>query len=152
MSAFRPSVVLHDLTFAWPDGSRVVEHVSGTFDRGHSGLVGLNGVGKSTLLRIVAGDVTPTSGTVTANGVVAHLPQNPTHSPHSTVADLLGVRGILDAIRAIERGTIEQDLFDLVGDDWDVEPWEEERVLVDELRAAWRNYSLPALRELYFNL
>ena len=121
MPAFRPSVVLHDLTFAWPDGSPAIDHVSGAFDRGRTGLVGLNGVGKSTLLRIVAGDIVPTGGVVTSNGVVDYLPQNLTLRPHSTVADLLGVRGILHAIRAIERGTIDQHLFDRVGDEWDVE-------------------------------
>ncbi len=121
MPAFRPSVVLHDLTFAWPDGSPAIDHVSGAFDRGRTGLVGLNGVGKSTLLRIVAGDITPTGGSVTTNGVVDYLPQNLALIPHGTVADLLGVRGILDAIRAIEGGTIDQHLFDRVGDDWDVE-------------------------------
>lgn len=121
MPAFPSSVVLHDLTFAWPDGSPAIDHVSGAFDRGRTGLVGLNGVGKSTLLRIVAGELTPTGGVVTAHGVVDHLPQNLTIGQHSTVADLLGVRGILDAIRAIERGTIDQHLFDRVGDDWDIE-------------------------------
>lgn len=121
MPAFRPSVVLHDLTFAWPDGSPAIDHVSGAFDRGRTGLVGLNGVGKSTLLRIIARDIPPTGGVVTANGVVDYLPQNLTLRPQSTVADLLGVRGILDAIRAIEGGTVDQNLLDRVGDDWDVE-------------------------------
>ena len=121
MPAFRPSVALHDLTFAWPDGSPAIDHVSGAFDRRRTGLVGLNGVGKSTLLRIIAGDIVPTGGSVTTTGVVDYLPQNLTLRPHNTVADLLGVRGILDAIRAIEGGTIEQHLFDRVGDDWDVE-------------------------------
>ena len=121
MPAFRPSVVLHDLTFAWPDGSPAIDHVSGAFDRGRTGLVGLNGVGKSTLLRLIAGDLTPTGGSITANGTVHYLPQNLTLRPLDTVADLLGVRDILDAIRAIEGGTIDQHLFDLIGDDWDVE-------------------------------
>ena len=121
MPAFRPSVALHDLTFAWPDGSPAIDRISGAFDRGRTGLVGLNGVGKSTLLRIVTGDLTPTSGSVTTTGVVDYLAQNLTLRPHNTVADLLGVRDILDAIRAIEGGTIDQLLFDLIGDDWDVE-------------------------------
>lgn len=121
MPAFPSSVVLHDLTFTWPDGSPAIDHVSGAFDRGRTGLVGLNGVGKSTLLRIIAGDITPSGGVVTANGVVDYLPQNLTIRHHSTVADLLGVRGILDAIHAIEGGTIDQHLFDRVGDDWDIE-------------------------------
>jgi ATPase subunit of ABC transporter with duplicated ATPase domains len=121
MPAFRPSVVLHDLTFAWPDGSPAIDHVSGAFDRGRTGLVGLNGVGKSTLLRLIAGELTPTGGSVTTHGAIAYLPQNLTLRPHDTVADLLGVRDIRDAIRVIESGTIEQELFDRVGDDWDVE-------------------------------
>jgi ATPase subunit of ABC transporter with duplicated ATPase domains len=95
MPAFRPSVVLHDLTFAWPDGSPALDHVAGAFDRGRTGLVGLNGVGKSTLLRAIAGDLTPTSGSVTTNRVVDYLAQNVTLRPHNTVADLLGVRDIL---------------------------------------------------------
>ena len=50
MPAPIPSVVLHDLTFSWPDGHRVLDAVSGSFPPGSTGLVGLNGVGKSTLL------------------------------------------------------------------------------------------------------
>ena len=109
MPAFRPSVVLHDLTFAWPDGSPAIDHVSGAFGRGRTGLVGLNGVGKSTLLRLIAGDLTPTGGSITANGTVHYLPQNLTLRPHDTVADLLGVRDILDAIRAAK--TVPEDEF-----------------------------------------
>ena len=113
--------MLHDLSFAWPDGSPAIDHVSGAFDRGRTGLVGLNGVGKSTLLRLIAGDIAPTDGLVTTNGVVDYLPQNVAHRPHRTVADLLGVRDTLDAIRAIEGGAVDQQLFDRIGDDWDVE-------------------------------
>lgn len=38
-----------------------------------TGLVGVNGSGKSTILQIVAGTLTPTSGTVQANGRIAAL-------------------------------------------------------------------------------
>lgn len=46
------------------------------------GLIGVNGTGKSTLLKIIAGLDFPDSGTVTrAGGVrVAYLPQNPVFS------------------------------------------------------------------------
>ncbi len=38
-------------------------------------LVGANGVGKSTLLKILAGQIRPTQGSVTRNGAIYYLPQ-----------------------------------------------------------------------------
>ncbi|GAA1978260.1 ATP-binding cassette domain-containing protein [Isoptericola halotolerans] len=117
-----PAVVLRDLTFSWPDGSTPVAGVSGTFTPGRTGLVGLNGTGKSTLLRLVAGRLTPTSGTVTVAGTADYLPQRLTLDTDATVADLLGVRAVVDAVRAIADGDVRPELFDVVGvDGWDLE-------------------------------
>ncbi|PFG43064.1 ATPase subunit of ABC transporter with duplicated ATPase domains [Isoptericola jiangsuensis] len=116
-----PAVVLRDLTFSWPDGGTPVAGVSGTFGAGRTGLVGDNGTGKSTLLRLVAGHLTPTAGGVRVAGTVAYVPQRLTLDTGATVADLLGVRAPLDAVRAITGGDVRPELFDVVGDDWDVE-------------------------------
>lgn len=50
------------------------------------GIIGINGTGKSTLLKIVAGDEEPDEGTVTtANHIVInYLPQNPEFDPDET--------------------------------------------------------------------
>lgn len=117
----KPSVVLHDLSFAWPDGAAVLDHVSGVFGRGRTGLLGRNGVGKSTLLRLIAGELAPDSGTISRTGSVDHLPQQLTLRRGATVAGLLGVQATIDAIRAVEAGRIEPELFDAVGDGWDIE-------------------------------
>ncbi|GAB2478343.1 ABC-F family ATP-binding cassette domain-containing protein [Promicromonospora xylanilytica] len=135
-----PSVVLHDVTFTWPDGAVALDHVSGAFGRGRTGLTGLNGAGKSTLLRLVAGLLTPTSGRVALSGAADYLPQRITldAAPHelatlrsgiaqgprtggATVADLLGITPVVRALRAIESGDVDVAHFDVVGDDWDVE-------------------------------
>ncbi|MBE1876729.1 ABC-F family ATP-binding cassette domain-containing protein [Myceligenerans pegani] len=115
-----PAVVLNDLTFAWPDGSIVLQGISGAFGRGRTGLTGLNGAGKSTLLRLIAGRLRPTSGSVVVSGTADHLPQRLTLDVGATVADLLGVRPVVDAVRAITGGDVRPELFDVVGDDWDV--------------------------------
>ncbi len=120
MSSFHPAVVLDGVTFTWPDGTTVLDRVSGTFGRGRTGLVGANGVGKSTLLRLVRGDLAPGAGTLTVHGTVAHLDQFVHRLSDATVADLLGVRSVVEALAAIESGSTEPSHFDAVGDAWDV--------------------------------
>ncbi len=54
-----------------------------------TGVIGVNGTGKSTLLKIIAGLETPDEGTVTkANHVVVrYLPQNPVFDPEMSVLE-----------------------------------------------------------------
>ncbi|MGC3953709.1 MAG: ATP-binding cassette domain-containing protein [Propionicimonas sp.] len=116
-----PSVVLDDLTFDWPDGTPALTGLTGSFGRGRTGLIGANGAGKSTLLKLIAGRLTPTAGALTTLGTVDYLPQQLTLDVGAALAELLGVRTTLDAVRAIEAGDPDPDLFDLVGDGWDIE-------------------------------
>ena len=53
-------------------------------------LVGSNGVGKSTLLKILAGQLQPTQGTVSCNGSTYYLPQI------STIRDTIQTESVLD--------------------------------------------------------
>ncbi len=115
------SVVLNDVSFAWPDGSPLLTHVTAAFGSGRTGLVGANGSGKTTLLRLIRSDLTPSAGTITTSGRVAYLPQHVTRDADATVADLLGIRATLDALRAIEGGSVDEAHFEAVGDDWDIE-------------------------------
>ncbi len=116
-----PSVVLDRVSFAWPDGDIVLDDLTVAFGSGRTGLIGDNGSGKSTLLRLIAGTLRPSSGTVVTTGSVGVLPQRLTLHTDETVAALLGADGLLAALRAIESGDVSESLFDVIGDDWDVE-------------------------------
>lgn len=115
------TVTLNNLSFHWPDGQYALSGISGTFNSGRTGLVGRNGTGKSTLLKLIAGKLTATTGSIDYAGEVAYLPQTLTLDASSTVADLLGIAEKVGALRAIESGDASEHNFDLIGDDWDIE-------------------------------
>ena len=57
---------LSNLSFAWPGGDSLFEDLTLTFSPGWTAILGDNGIGKSTLVRIAAGldGLAPTSGTI----------------------------------------------------------------------------------------
>ena len=56
---------MKDVAFTWPDGFKVFEGGNLIIQRGDKvGLIGDNGAGKTTFLRVLLGDLAPTSGTV----------------------------------------------------------------------------------------
>jgi len=68
----------------------ILENVSlGLGSQDRVGVVGLNGSGKTTFLRLVAGAETPDAGRITfADGVtVGYLPQNPPYTAEATVLE-----------------------------------------------------------------
>lgn len=73
------------------------------------GLIGVNGTGKSTLLKIIAGLDFPDSGTVTrAGGVrVAYLPQNPVFSENATVLEQV-MKGVAISEELAEEAKVRQ--------------------------------------------
>jgi ATPase subunit of ABC transporter with duplicated ATPase domains len=115
------AVVCAGLSFAWPDGTPVLDALDLTIDAGRTALIGRNGSGKSTLLRLVAGTLRPDAGTVSAAGTVALLPQSLPLDTARTVADLLGVGPPVRALQALTGGDVAAEHFAAIGEDWDVE-------------------------------
>jgi ATPase subunit of ABC transporter with duplicated ATPase domains len=115
------SIVCAGLGFAWPDGSPVLDSLDLAFGPGRTGLVGRNGGGKSTLLRLIAGELRPSSGTLSTSGDVAYLPQQLPLDTERTVADLLGIAGRRAALAAIVSGDADPAHFTVLEDDWEVE-------------------------------
>ncbi len=125
------SITVSALSFAFPDGTSLFADLSFTVGDGRTGLVAPNGAGKSTLLQLIAGERTPTGGSIRVDGTVAYLPQTLPFIADRTVADVLGVASVVDALDALARGDAGDDVFATIGDDWDVE--ERSRAQLDRL-------------------
>ncbi|MFI7367024.1 ABC-F family ATP-binding cassette domain-containing protein [Streptomyces sp. NPDC050149] len=121
MSTPLTHITCSSLSFAWPDGSPVLDDFHLTVGPGRTGLIGLNGSGKSTLLRLIAGELTPVEGHIRAVGEVGYLPQNLVLDTALRVDAALGIDGTRAALHAIEAGDVGEERFAAVGDDWDVE-------------------------------
>jgi ATPase subunit of ABC transporter with duplicated ATPase domains len=73
--------------------AQVLDHVSLIVSPGDRvGIVGPNGIGKSTLLRVLAGLEEPDRGEVVRSGAVGYLPQEPEARPGETVRGYLARR------------------------------------------------------------
>ena len=80
----------------WPDGDILFDGLSSTVGPGRIALVGANGSGRSTLLRLIAGGLVATGGSVRVAGRLGYLRQDLT-------LDRLGL-GHLDLDRRV--GTV----------------------------------------------
>lgn len=125
------SIVCSNLSFSWPDGTPVFQDLSWTVGEGRTGLVAPNGAGKSTLLKLVAGELSPNRGSVTVKGLLGYLPQTLPLTGDLTVAEVLGIAPVIEALFAIASGDVDDQHFATVGDDWDIE--ERSRAQLDRL-------------------
>jgi ABC-2 type transport system ATP-binding protein len=95
------------------DGHQVLEHVNITLEPGMiAGIVGRNGVGKSTLLRTIAGILDPDEGEVNFNEINIHqqpqIKQKLTYVPDST--EILKTYSVKEIVK----------LYDAIYEDFDV--------------------------------
>ncbi|UPT62950.1 MAG: ATP-binding cassette domain-containing protein [Hyphomonadaceae bacterium JAD_PAG50586_4] len=113
------SIVVSKLAWVLPDGRPLFSDLDLTFGAERVGLVGRNGVGKTTLLKVIAGERAPRCGSVSVSGQLAVLRQSVQVSLDETVADLFGVRDALALLARAARG--EASAEDLTQADWTLE-------------------------------
>lgn len=100
-------------------GTDVFSDLSGRVPAGLSALVGANGVGKSVLLKLLAGNLPPSRGQVVWHQPFLYVDQFAAASA-DRVADALGVAELFDAFQRIEQGCPQGDDLEKVADHWEI--------------------------------
>ncbi|WP_140720013.1 ATP-binding cassette domain-containing protein [Pseudomonas sp. Hp2] len=129
-----PSLTLDGVAFHLADGRCLFSDIHLHLDATPTGLVGRNGVGKSVLARILAGQLAPSRGRRSAQGRVRYLPQQVAVAAGASVADLAGMGPVVAALARIEAGSADPADFEAVGERWDIRR---------ELATALRMQDLP---------
>ena len=110
---------LDRLSFVLPDGRTLFSDLQFAFSPQRIGLVGDNGVGKSVLARLLAGQELPSSGAVRCDGSVHYVAQELDPQRYPSVAALAGMQEVLAALARIAAGSIDEADYALVGERWD---------------------------------
>ncbi|MDR1882394.1 MAG: ATP-binding cassette domain-containing protein, partial [Prevotella sp.] len=84
-------------------------------------LIGNNGVGKTTLLQIIADLRQPSEGTVCREAAPYYVPQIFGQYNHLTIAEALKIADKLHALKEILDGNVTEANLALLNDDWDIE-------------------------------
>lgn len=114
-------LTLHGVSYSLPQGQPLFSDLHARFDRQHTALVGRNGVGKTVLARLLAGQLEPSSGRISRAGRIHYLPQNLlAQQPGQSIAALAGLAPALAALQRIEQGSIDPQDFALLAERWDL--------------------------------
>lgn len=113
---------LHHISFGFPAGNLLFNTISLTIpSNSKSAFVGSNGMGKSTLLKIIAREIEPLEGSVNSQGDLFYVPQMFGNFNNRTVAECLNIDKKLDALHKITSGEVDEINFEILNDDWDIE-------------------------------
>lgn len=113
------SITLSKCSWSTPDGRALFSDLELTFGIGRAGLVGRNGIGKTTLLKLISGELRPHTGSVTVNGTLGILRQTIQATPGEAIANLFGITDALALLRDAENG--EACAEELADADWTLE-------------------------------
>ncbi len=115
-------LILQNVGYTHPNGDLLFNDISLSVNKQDKiALIGNNGVGKSTLLRILAGNIQPANGYVKADSTPYYIPQLFGQYNDYSIAESLRVSGKLNALRGVLNGNVTEANMTALNDDWSIE-------------------------------
>ncbi|MGN6640922.1 MAG: ribosomal protection-like ABC-F family protein [Mucilaginibacter sp.] len=115
-------LILKDVTYIHPDREILFSGINFIVNPHQKiALIGNNGTGKSTLLKLMAGILTASGGTIKATSRPYYMPQVTSQYTNCTVAEALLVSEKINALNKILAGQASEEAFHALDDDWTIE-------------------------------
>jgi ATPase components of ABC transporters with duplicated ATPase domains len=115
-------LTLNNISYVHPNKDVLFDNINLAVDNNEkTALIGNNGVGKSTLLKIIAGELPPSDGQIQSDIEPYYIPQIFGQFNHLTVAQALKIDVKLNALKEILDGKVTEENMDLLADDWTIE-------------------------------
>lgn len=111
-------IIIQNLNYHTANNHEIFHNLTTTFGCCKIGMVGRNGVGKTTLLKLISGVLVSDTGGVNVVGTIAICPQDFTSFLTATVAAALAVKEKLQALENITCGSSSEHDFAILNDDW----------------------------------
>ena len=116
------SIIIKDLSYTHTDKEVLFSNLNLIINSGEkTARTGNDGCGKSTLMRILAGEASPGTGSVHCSGHLYYVPQHFGQYDDRTVAQVLGIDHKLTALHAILNGDTAEEHFARLDNDWNIE-------------------------------
>ncbi len=116
------SLQVQGLSYIHPNKDILFQNISFSISSGDKcAIVGNNGIGKSTLLKILAGLIVPATGKVSFDYAPYMIPQHFGQFNNKTVGEALGVSAKLQALSVILDGHGTEEDFTILDDEWDIQ-------------------------------
>jgi ATPase subunit of ABC transporter with duplicated ATPase domains len=115
-------LILQNISYIHPDKDLLFDNINLTLSNHNKiALTGNNGTGKSTLLKIIAGELQPSGGQRSVNSKPYYVPQIFGQYNRLTIAQALRIDGKLHALKNIFDGDVSEANLNLLHDDWTIE-------------------------------
>lgn len=115
------SIIISDISYHYSNQQALLEHISFSVSSNRKvSIIGNNGTGKSTLLKLLAGKLKPSFGAIQCSSQPYYIPQQNSITRQS-ISEALVVDEKINALHAINNGSNDYAYYDLLEDDWDIE-------------------------------
>lgn len=115
-------LILQNVSYLHPDKDLLFDNINLTLNRYQkAALIGNNGIGKSTLLQLAAGVLSPSGGLIKTDAPPYYIPQHYGQFNQLTIAQALRADAKLNALQAILDGNVTEENLTTLNDDWTIE-------------------------------
>lgn len=115
-------LILQNISHQHENKNLLFQNISFTINKHDKvALVGNNGVGKSTLLKIIAGQLQSYSGQIIQNATPYFVPQLFGQFNELTISEALYIKDKIKSLKEILEGNVTEENLQLLNDDWTIE-------------------------------